>query len=135
MDFAALVLMELDKDNKFVGEIGSYEVGEGAEYVTKFFYSEKDEKVSLHFDTHKDVEEWEYTALYDLFNTEVFENKGYEVDEIDDEYNPTWIIKFDFIEEHRDMSEKLNETCEMIKLEMEKAFEEASKNKSDYLEQ
>jgi len=134
LDFAALVLMELDENNKFVGELGSYEVGEGAQYINKFYYSDKEEKAIVYFDTNKDVEEWEYTAIYDLFDLEAFEEKGYEIEEKDDEFNPTWIIKLEYIEEHRDMSEKINELCEMIKAEIEKAMEEAAEKKADYLE-
>lgn len=107
MDFAALVLMEVDKDNKFIKEMGSYEVHEGAEYISKFYYNKDSEKVSIYFDTHKDVEEWEYTAIYELFNLEAFEEEGYEIEEKDDEYNPTWILKFNYIEEHSNMAQKL----------------------------
>ena len=133
MDFAALVLMEVDKDNKFIREMGSYEVNDGAEYITKFYYNDEEAKVKLYFDTHKDVEEWEYTAIYDLFDVEVFENKGFEVEEKDDEYNPTWILKFDYIDDYKNMVEKLIEVCELIKVEMEKAFKRSEENKQEYI--
>ncbi|GAB6148852.1 DUF6762 family protein [Clostridium novyi] len=133
MDFAALVLMEVDKDNKFIREMGSYEVNDGAEYITKFYYNDEEAKVKLYFDTHKDVEEWEYTAIYDLFDVEVFENKGFEVEEKDDEYNPTWILKFNYIDDYKNMVEKLIEVCELIKVEMEKAFKKSEENKQEYI--
>ena|SRR3712207_4877182 len=133
MDFAALVLMEVDKDNKFIREMGSYEVNDGAEYITKFYYNDEEGKVKLYFDTHKDVEEWEYTAIYDLFDVEVFENKGFEVEEKDDEYNPTWILKFDYIDDYKNMVEKLIGVCELIKAEMEKAFKKSEENKQEYI--
>lgn len=133
MDFAALVLMEVDKDNKFIREMGSYEVSDGAEYITKFYYNDEQSKVKLYFDTHKDVEEWEYTAIYDLFDVEVFESKGYEVEEKDDEYNPTWILKFNYIDDYKNMVEKLSEVCELIKIEMEKAFKKSEENKEEYI--
>lgn len=133
MDFAALVLMEVDKDNKFIREMGSYEVNDGAEYITKFYYNDEEAKVKLYFDTHKDVEEWKYTAIYDLFDVEVFENKGFEVEEKDDEYNPTWILKFDYIDDYKNMVEKLIEVCELIKVEMEKAFKKSEENKQEYI--
>lgn len=133
MDFAALVLMKLDKDNKFICEMGSYEVGEGAEYIRKFYYNDDEDKVIIHFDTNRDVEEWEFTAIYDLFDLEAFEDRGYEIEEKDDEYNPTWVIKFDYEEEHSEMVEKLQEVCELIKTEIEKAIEKAQEKKEDYM--
>ncbi|ABK62191.1 conserved protein [Clostridium novyi NT] len=125
--------MEVDKDNKFIREMGSYEVNDGAEYITKFYYNDEEAKVKLYFDTHKDVEEWEYTAIYDLFDVEVFENKGFEVEEKDDEYNPTWILKFNYIDDYKNMVEKLIEVCELIKVEMEKAFKKSEENKQEYI--
>lgn len=133
MDFAALVLMEVDKDNKFIKEMGSYEVHEGAEYISKFYYNNESNKVSIYFDTNKDVEDWEYTAIYELFNTEFFKNNGYEIEEKDDEYNPTWILTFDYIEEYSDMIQKLGEVCESLKSEIEKTFEKSEQNKENYL--
>ena len=67
MDFSSLVLMEKDKETGFITkELGSFEVNEGALYVRKLFVV--DNIVNLYFDTNKDVEEWEYSAIYDLFN-------------------------------------------------------------------
>lgn len=131
MEFSSLVLMEVDKDNKFIREIGSYEVSEGAEYITKFFC--KEGKINLYFDTGKDVEEWKYSAIYDLFDLKTFEEKGYKIEEKDDEYNPTWIVEFDYIEEHMEMVEKLREICNIIHLEVKKSFEESENKKEDYV--
>lgn len=131
MEFSSLVLMEVDKDNKFLSEMGSYEVGEGREFVTKFFY--KEGKINLYFDTGRDVEEWEFDAIYDLIDAKSFEEKGYKIEEKDDEYNPTWVIEFEYIEEHVDMEEKLNELCQIINFQLKKAKEEAEKNKVEYI--
>ena len=80
MDFSSLVLMEKDKETGFITkELGSFEVNEGALYVRKLFVI--DNIVNLYFDTNKDVEEWEYSAIYDLFNKDIFVENGFEVDE------------------------------------------------------
>ncbi|MCJ7690344.1 MAG: hypothetical protein MUO60_13630, partial [Clostridiaceae bacterium] len=99
MQFSSLVLMEIDKEtNQFIREIGSYETSEGAEFVTKLNYS--GELINLVFDTHTDVEEWQFTAIFDCFNEEKFRSKGYIIEAIDDEFNPTWVVKFKYSEEH-----------------------------------
>ncbi|WP_061995546.1 DUF6762 family protein [Clostridium sp. ATCC 25772] len=130
MEFSSLVLMEREKEtNYLVKELGSYEVGEGAEYVTKLFYD--GDEINLYFDTQRDVEEWEYTAIYDVFNEGKFEEKGFNIDVYDEEYNPTWIIKFQYDEEHEIIKEKLEKICLLIKQEMEKAFSEIKTMKID----
>ena len=129
MNFSSLVLMEKDKDNKFfTRELGSYKVDDGAEYITKMYYD--GEKVNVFFDTKKDVEEWEYTAIFDLFDYEAFTENGYTIEDVDDEYNPTWLVKFEFLEKHEDMEKKLNELCNLISEKIYQVFQDIS-NKED----
>ena len=65
MDFSSLVIMEKDKETGFIKrELGSFEVDEKALHVKKLYVI--DNEVNLYFDTGKDVEEWEYSAIYDL---------------------------------------------------------------------
>ncbi len=131
MQFSSLVLMEIDKETKqFVKELGSYEASEGAEFVTKLFYS--GELINLVFDTHEDVEEWQFTAIYDYFNEEVFRSKGYSIEAIDDEYNPTWVVKFKFSSEHMEVREAIIEVCELIKQELKEVYEKIKEKEEEY---
>ena len=133
MDFSSLVLMEKDKETGFVKkELGSFEVNEGALYVKKLFVI--DDTVSMYFDTNKNVEEWEYSAIYDLFDVEPFEEKGYEVTEDLDEYNPTYIINFKYEDDYEAMKEKLNECLSLIKSGMEDVFEAIKGKEAEYAE-
>ncbi|MGN9161592.1 DUF6762 family protein [Clostridium sulfidigenes] len=121
MDFSAIVLMEKDKETKFfTRELGSYEVNEGAEYITKLFYD--GEKVNLYFDTNKDVEEWEFSAIYDLFDDESFKDIVDSIEIYDEEFNPTWIVTFDYDEDHNVLNNRLNNVCTRIKEALEKVF-------------
>lgn len=133
MDFSSLVLMERDKETNFlIKELGSYEVGEGATFVTKLYCI--DGEVNMYFDTGKDVEEWEFSAIYDLFDLSIFENKGYIIEEVDDEFNPTWVLKFPYVDEYIDMKEKVNEACSVIEEAIGKVFEDIQGKESEYIE-
>ena len=123
MDFSAVVLMEREKETNFlVKELGSYEVHEGAEYITKLFYD--GDKVNLYFDTNKEVEDWEFTAIYDLFNEEAFKDVVTTIEPYDEEFNPTWIITFDYDSDHNIFQEKLNNICDLISSTLEKVFKD-----------
>lgn len=123
--------MEKDKEtNLIVKELGSYEVSDGAEYITKMFYN--GDKVNVYFDTNSDVEEWEYSAIFDLFDIEAFSKSEYIIEDVDDEYNPTWLVKFDYVENHEDMSEKINNLCGLIKDSMVKVFDDIKSKKEEY---
>jgi hypothetical protein len=131
MQFSSLVLMERDKEtNQFVRELGSYETSEGAEFVTKLYYD--GELINLFFDTHVDVEEWQFTAIYDYFNEESFRWKGYSIEAVDDEYNPTWLVKFKYSEDHMVVREAIIEICELIKKEINEVFEKIKEKEEEY---
>lgn len=133
MDFSSLVLMEKDKETGFITkELGSFEVNEGALYVRKLFVV--DNIVNLYFDTNKDVEEWEYSAIYDLFNKDVFIENGFEIDEDLDEYNPTFILKFKYNEEYAEMKEMIDKVVELISNEMNNVFKNIEGKKEEYKE-
>ena len=131
MDFSAIVLMEKDKETKFfTKELGSYEVNDGAEYITKLFYD--GEKVNLYFDTNKDVEDWEFSAIYDLFDEESFSDIVESIEPYDDEFNPTWIVTFDYDEDHNILNNRLNNICAKIKEEMEKVLDDIEGKSVEY---
>ena len=133
MDFSSLVLMEKDKETGFITkELGSFEVNEGALYVRKLFVV--DNIVNLYFDTNKDVEEWEYSAIYDLFNEDVFIENGFEIDEDLDEYNPTFILKFKYNEEYAHMKEMIDKAVELISNEMNTVFKNIEGKEEEYKE-
>ena len=133
MDLSSLVLREKDKETGFIKkELGSFEVNEGALYVTKLYVL--DDTVYMYFDTSKNVEEWEYSAIYDLFDVEPFEEKGYEVQEDLDEYNPTYIINFKYEDDYQVMKEKINECVSLIDQEMTNVFEAIKGKEDEYKE-
>ncbi|MBS5927629.1 MAG: hypothetical protein KIC66_11185 [Clostridium sp.] len=132
MDFSSLVLIEKDKETGFITkELGSFEVNEGALYVKKLFVL--DNEVNLYFDTNKDVEEWEYSAIYDLFNIKRFEEEGFKIEEELDEYNPTFILKFPYKEEHLEMKDVLDKVVELINEEMKKVFLAIEGKEEEYI--
>lgn len=131
MDYSSLILMEKDKETGFVvKEVGSYNVSEGAEHIKSFYVL--GDAVYIKFDTNKDVEEWEYSAIYDVFNMNLFEEEGFEIEEVEDEYNPTYLVKFKYEDNREYISEKLSLCIELIEEAMEKAFSDIEGKEEEY---
>ena len=131
MDFSSLVLMEKDKETGYITkELGSFEVNEGALFVRKLFVL--DNEVNLYFDTNKDVEEWEYSAIYDLFNEDRFVEEGFSIEDDLDDKNPTFILKFKYEEEYNDMKEVITKAVNLIQEEMNSVFEKIEGKEEDY---
>lgn len=131
MDFSSLVLMEKDKATGFfIRELGSYAVEDGANYVRKLY--SVDGEVTMVFDTNKDVEEWQFSGIFDLFNKEAFETLGYKIEDMDEEYNPTWKITFPCDHEYEEMKAIINELCNLINTNMNKVFEDIKGKEEEY---
>ena len=132
MDFSSLVLMEKDKDTGFITkELGSFQVSEGALFVKKLFVINGE--VNLLFDTNKDVEEWEYSAIYDLFNYEAFIKEELEIEDVLDEYNPTFLIKFNYVDDYEFMKERITKCVNLIELSMEDVFKAIEGKEEEYI--
>ena len=79
------------------------------------------------------MEEWEYSAIYDLFNTEVFKNQGFLIEEDLEEYNPTFILKFGYVSDHLKMKEILDKSVQLISDEMDIVFKAIEGKEQEYI--
>jgi len=121
LDAKALVLMK--KENGVLQEeLGSYEIEEGLNLVYKAYV--ENDKVYLYLTTKDDVSDEEYTQIYDMYNIEKYNQMGYEVEEVDDEYNPMWCVILDFVDDHEEMEARLNDVIGFHNDEMNRIYEE-----------
>lgn len=121
LDAKGLVLMQRE-NGILTDELGSYEIESGLEFVYKA-YVELD-TVKLFLTTDRDVEDEEYNEIYDNYNIEGLEEMGFEVEEIEDEYNPVWCVKFRFEEEHTTVEGSLNDAISFHANEMKRIYSE-----------
>lgn len=132
MEFSSLVLMEIDPVTKmFIKELDSFEVNEGAEYIKKMYCM--DGEITVYFDTIRDVEEWEYSAVFDLFKKDNFLNNGFKIEDYDEEFNPTWIVNFKYSDDYEINKGKINVLCNFIRESMEQVFTDIKGRKDEYI--
>ncbi len=131
MDYSSLILMERDNETGFVSkEVGSFQVSEGAEFVKNFYV--KGDTVYFIFDTKEDVEEWQYSAIYDLFDYELFKGEGLDIEDVEDEYNPTFLVKFEYKDDYDYLKDKLDLCIELVEEAMEKVFKDIEGKEEEY---
>ena len=131
MDYSSLILMERDNETGFVSkEVGSFQVSEGAEFVKNFYV--KGDEVYFVFDTKEDVEEWQYSAIYDLFNYELFKGEGLDIEDVEDEYNPTFLVKFEYKDDYDYLKDKLDLCIELVEEAMGKVFKDIEGKEEEY---
>lgn len=122
MDAKGLVLMS--KENGIlVHELGSYEIEAGLELIFKAYV--EGDCVNLFLTTDRDVNDEEYNQIFDDYDEEWFLENGYKIEEVENEYNPVWHVKFDFKGNHLEMQETLNLILQYHSNEMKRISEEA----------
>ncbi|MBV4433960.1 hypothetical protein GTH52_08900 [Clostridium tyrobutyricum] len=56
--------------------------------------------VNIYFNTNKEVEDWQYYTIFDMLEKYNFNENNFKIKEVEDEYNPMWIVKFNYTDNH-----------------------------------
>lgn len=118
-----LVLMLKDsKTGFFDSTMGSYEIHKNMEYIDKIYAMEEGSKLYIFLTlTTLDIEEdWKFSGIFDLYNEEIFSGKAVSFEELSEDYNPKWIIKIEYSEDHKKTEEFLNELLNIHTAELER---------------
>lgn len=121
MEDTSIVLMVKDNKTGFLEkEIGSYKIDENENLVVSAFVLDDkgNYEVHLKISIDKDIEDWEFNAIYDYYDDENIKNLVTSINEIEDCYNPTWEVTFDFVNSSTDMEEKIKSILACHKTEL-----------------
>ncbi len=130
MEETVIVVMLKNKDTGFLEkEICSLDIDKNEEYIVNIFLM--DNKIYMRLSTGRDVEDWEYTAVYDYYDTECFKDIA-QVSEADDDYNPTWEISFDYDEDVVKTQEMVKKILDIHTKELNDVFETIADKESEY---
>jgi len=135
MEESLIVIMLKDKETGFLDkEIASLKIEENENLIYNTFAVEEDDKcvVYMKITCDRDVEDWEFDAIYDYYDAEPILEEVTEIEEEDECYNPTWNIKFDFIDDIEEMEEKVKKILSVHKNELESVYETISDKKDEY---
>ncbi|WP_250278708.1 DUF6762 family protein [[Clostridium] colinum] len=103
------------KTGLFEKELQTLSIEKYEQFILNIYALEnEDNKIFLNIKltTDIDVLDWEYNAIYDYYDMDIFKNLGYEIIECEDEYNPTWEISFEYTEDNKQLVEKVNSILE-----------------------
>ena len=107
MDTVIVIMQKNKKTGLFEKELQTLSIYKYDQFILNIYALERENNkiyLNLKLTTDKDVLDWEYNAIYDYYDMDIFKDLGYEIIECDEEYNPTWEISFEYI----DNNEKIN---------------------------
>ena len=129
------VIMLKNKETGFLEkELGSLNINKNDEYIVNLFVLKEDdgEKLHLRISTDRDVEDWEYGAIFDNYNYDSYCDNVIEIDEIDNDYNPVWEIVIDYDDNLSVVEERVAEILDIHSNELKRVYEEIKDKESEY---
>lgn len=137
IDETFIVIMLKDKETGFLEkELGSYAVDDKDGLIYNTYAVEEDGKLNVYvrLTSGRDVEDWEYDAVFDYYDPQTVMEVADSVEEEDGEYNPMWIVKFPFDEDTDVMEEKMERLLALHKKELDSVYETIADKKDEYSE-
>jgi uncharacterized protein DUF6762 len=135
MESTTIILMEKEKETGFLNkEVDSYTIEKGELISSLYLIMEEKPVVYVKITVDKEVEDWEYSAIYDCYNEEVLSELITSFEEVEDCYNPPWEVTIEYDENRDTMEEKLNQLVEEHFEEINRVYQEIEGKKEEYME-
>jgi hypothetical protein len=135
MEETVIVIMLKDSKTGFLEkELGCYKITEDENLIYNTYAVEDGEKtkVFMKLTTDREVEDWEFEAIYDYYDNEIISPFVTSIEEDTECYNPTWCITFDFVSNIEEMEEKIGSILKLHKQELQSVYEAIADKRDEY---
>ncbi len=125
MDTVIVIMQKNKKTGLFEKELQTLNIYKYDQFILNIYALERENNkiyLNLKLTTDKDVLDWEYNAIYDYYDMDIFKELGYEIIECDEEYNPTWEISFEYIDNNQEITNIVNNILEIHNKELTEVF-------------
>ncbi len=135
MEETFLVLMLKDKETGFLDkELSAYKIGDNENLIVNIFATEEEEKLIVHLKitTDKDCEDWEFDAIYDYYDNEVYNDLILSFSEETEVYNPTFLLTFEYMEDDAKMEDFIKKLLDIHKKELVDVYTAIKDKENEY---
>lgn len=129
MEELSIILMEKDINTKlFIKEIGSFTINSDIEFINKFYAINENDNINvyLYLTAPGEYNDEEYNYILDNYDYNKFDENIISIEEDEENYNPGWIFKFNYIDNIALMEELLNNITALHISEIERLISEKS---------
>ena len=133
MEETVIVIMLKDAETGFLEkELGAYSISENGELIFNIYAEGEEKKVVMRLTSERELQDWEYDAVYDYYDTETVGAWVDSIEEEDGHYDPVWVVSFPFAEEQDVMEQKLTDILDAHKEELLSVYEAIKDKEDDY---
>jgi len=134
MEETVIVIMLKDAETGFLEkELGAYSLPENSGLIFNIYA--EGETVVLRLTCDKELQDWEYDAVYDYYDPETVGPLVDSIEEEDGHFDPVWVVRFPFAEEQEVMEEKLADILQAHQEELLSVYEAIKDKEDDYREE
>ena len=136
MDETVIVIMLKDAETGFLEkELGAYSLPENSGLIFNVYAEGEENTVVLRLTCDKELQDWEYDAVYDYYDPETVGSLVDSIEEEDGHFDPVWVVRFPFAEEQEVMEEKLADILQAHQEELLSVYEAIKDKEDDYREE
>ncbi|MFV0314056.1 MAG: DUF6762 family protein [Anaerotignum sp.] len=138
MEDTVIVIMLKDKETGFLQkELGSYNLSEYVGMVYNVYAEMVDEKINvvLRLSCDKEIQDWEYDAIFDYYDTEPLGAIVDGIKEEDGHYNPVWVVRFPYSDVYDEVCDKFSDILEMHNQELLSVYDVIADKRDEYSEE
>jgi len=136
MDETVIVIMLKDAETGFLEkELGAYSLPENSGLIFNVYAEGEENTVVLRLTCGKELQDWEYDAVYDYYDPETVGSLVDSIEEEDGHFDPVWVVRFSFAEEQDVMEEKLADILQAHQEELLSVYEAIKDKEDDYREE
>ena len=136
MDETVIVIMLKDAETGFLEkELGAYSLPENSGLIFNVYAEGEENTVVLRLTCDKELQDWEYDAVYDYYDPETVGALVDSIEEEDGHFDPVWVVRFPFAEEQDVMEEKLADILQAHQEELLSVYEAIKDKEDDYREE
>jgi len=135
-DLVVVLMIKNNKTGFLEKEIAQYRVTENENLIVNLFGIDLENAIEVHMKltTDRDVEDWEFSAIYDYYDDGVIKEFVKSVIPEEDCYNPTWEVVFEYDDKEAVMEEKIKTILDAHSRELEEVYNAIKEKKEEYKE-
>lgn len=138
MDDTVIVIMLKNNSTGFLEkELGSFSFSENAQMIDTIYAEDGAEgrQVVMRLTCDREIEDWEFDAIFDYYDTEALSAVANRVEEEDGHFNPTWLVQFSYSDVQSEMETNISNILEIHKKELLSVYDAIADKKDDYSEE
>lgn len=132
-----IIMLKDAKTGQLEKELGVYSIDAEQTNIFSIVAIKDDDniEINLFLTLDKEIEDWEYDAIFDYYDTDIFDKSEVLIEEEDGHLNPVWKFIFKYRDDIRYVENYISKIINLHEKELVSVYEAIADKRNDYIEQ